>query len=81
MKRAAPSAKASPKAKKLRGDVPEYHLAASVKDEGGNIIWPAPESQIKNARKFIQEWSVFPHFIATRSLPCNRVQMVLVETG
>ncbi|KAF2097166.1 DHH phosphoesterase [Rhizodiscina lignyota] len=55
MKRSAPSTKALPKAKKLRPEVPEYHLAPSLKDEDGNIIWPAPKSQIDNARRFIQE--------------------------
>lgn len=59
MKRAAASTKASPKAKRPRGDVPEYHLATSVKDENGNIVWPAPETQIQAARKFIQKWFVF----------------------
>jgi hypothetical protein len=56
MKRAAPSSKASPKAKKPRSEVPAYHLAESRRDDEGNIIWPAPKAQIESARSFIIEW-------------------------
>ncbi|ETS82417.1 hypothetical protein PFICI_04293 [Pestalotiopsis fici W106-1] len=57
MKRSAPSAgsKAAPKSKKPRVEVPEYHLTPSLRDESGEIIWPAPNHQIETARKRILE--------------------------
>ncbi|KAK7745113.1 hypothetical protein SLS62_009912 [Diatrype stigma] len=59
MKRAASSAsKAAPRAKKPRPEIPEYHSTPSLRDESGEIIWPAPKAQIEGARKFILEWSV-----------------------
>ncbi|KAI1760058.1 DHH phosphoesterase [Hypoxylon sp. FL1150] len=54
MKRSASSiSKATPRAKKSRTEVPEYHSTPSVKDESGEAIWPAPKAQIEQARKFI----------------------------
>lgn len=62
MKRSAPSpTKPGPKAKKPRPEVPEYHSTPSMKDETGDIIWPAPSAQIEGARKFIKEWYVILH--------------------
>ena len=59
MKRAASTtSKETTRAKKLRADVPEYHLTPSLRDESGEIIWPAPSAQIEGARKFILEWFV-----------------------
>lgn len=55
MKRSAPSSKIGPKAKRPKPEVPEYHLTPSVKDEDGNIIWPAPLTQVEGARSFIRE--------------------------
>ncbi|KAI2607463.1 DHH phosphoesterase [Hypoxylon fragiforme] len=60
MKRSAstsPTSKTSPKAKKPRSEVPEYHLTPSVQDESGNIIWPAPAAQIERARNFLLDAS------------------------
>lgn len=54
MKRSAPSSNIGPKAKKPRADVPDYHLTASVTDAEGNVVWPAPKTQIINARDFIK---------------------------
>lgn len=53
----APTAAKSP-AKKARPQVPEYHLTPSVKDEDGDIQWPAPKVQIERAREIILEWQV-----------------------
>ncbi|KAI1876769.1 uncharacterized protein JN550_000841 [Neoarthrinium moseri] len=55
MKRGAPSNPKTPKAKKARAEVPEYHLTPSVRDEHGTAIWPAPEDAITKARDFIRE--------------------------
>jgi len=55
MKRSAPASKAAREAKKPRPEVPEYHLAPTVRDPEGNIIWPAPAEQIQTARSFIKE--------------------------
>ena len=30
----------------------------SKKDDAGNLIWPAPEEQMRAARAFLQEWQV-----------------------
>ncbi|KAH7058889.1 DHH family protein [Macrophomina phaseolina] len=55
MKRAAPSSgKVASKAKKARPKIPEYHLTPSLKDDSGEIIWPAPKDQMERARNFIQ---------------------------
>lgn len=58
MKRSTPSSgtKAAPKAKRPRVEVPEYHLTPSMRDEDGEVIWPAPRDQIENARSMIREW-------------------------
>lgn len=42
-------------AKRARPEVPEYHLTPSVKDEDGEIQWPAPKAQIQRAREIIVE--------------------------
>ncbi|OTA94338.1 hypothetical protein M434DRAFT_394886 [Hypoxylon sp. CO27-5] len=56
MKRSASSiSKASPRAKKPRPSVPEYHLTPSIRDESGEIVWPAPKAQIERARNLILE--------------------------
>ncbi|KAK8105514.1 hypothetical protein PG999_008873 [Apiospora kogelbergensis] len=56
MKRSAPSpARSSTKAKKPRPEVPEYHSTPSLKNEAGEIIWPAPSAQIAIARNFIKD--------------------------
>jgi hypothetical protein len=56
MKRAATSAKESPKGKKQRIQVPEYHLTPTLKDLSGEEIWPAPRDQMAAARAMILEW-------------------------
>jgi len=56
MKRSAPSAKGAPKAKKPKPEVPEYHLTPSVRDDAGEIVWPAPKNQFEGAQAFIREW-------------------------
>ena len=53
MKRAATTSASPVKAKKPKTEVPEYHLATSIKDEDGEIVWPAPKDQIAQARKII----------------------------
>lgn len=58
MKRIAPSSRDTPKTKKRRVEVPDYHLTPSARDGNGEIIWPAPADQIDRARQFILEWSV-----------------------
>ncbi|KAI1081771.1 DHH family protein [Whalleya microplaca] len=56
MKRSASSiSKATPRVKKPGLQIPEYHLTPSVRDEAGEIIWPAPRKQIDRAREFILE--------------------------
>ncbi|KAI1208422.1 DHH phosphoesterase [Annulohypoxylon truncatum] len=56
MKRSASSIpKTTPRAKKPRPEVPEYHLTPSIRDESGEIVWPAPREQIERARDFIRE--------------------------
>jgi hypothetical protein len=54
LKRKAESA-ASPKAKKPRVVVPDYHLTPSRRDEEGEVVWPAPTRQIERAREIIRE--------------------------
>lgn len=58
MKRAATSS-SSGKSKKTRIEVPEYHLTPSVRDEQGQIQWPAPRQQLEAAKTFILEWYVY----------------------
>ncbi|KAI1326907.1 DHH family protein [Xylariaceae sp. FL0255] len=55
MKRSAPTGLAAKAKKKPRAEVPEYHLTPSLRDESGEIIWPAPKAQIEGARNFILE--------------------------
>ncbi|KAK4508099.1 hypothetical protein PRZ48_001837 [Zasmidium cellare] len=58
-KRKAPptgsTSKGSSPAKRARPEVPDYHLTPSVKDEDGEIQWPAPKVQIQRAREIILE--------------------------
>ncbi|KAI1265031.1 DHH family protein [Xylariaceae sp. FL1019] len=56
MKRSAPISEKSPKkTKRPRPEVPEYHSTPSLRDASGEIIWPAPKSQVEGARSFILE--------------------------
>ncbi|RSM12025.1 hypothetical protein CDV31_006475 [Fusarium ambrosium] len=60
MKRAASSTATSPTTKRRRASspaikLPEYHLTPSLRDANGDIIWPAPKSKLKAARRFIRE--------------------------
>lgn len=41
---------------KPRLRVPDYCEVETVKDEKGEIVWPAPTAAIENARAFIREW-------------------------
>ncbi|KAF2660806.1 DHH phosphoesterase [Lophiostoma macrostomum CBS 122681] len=54
LKRKAPDTAAS-KPKKPKIVVPEYHLTPSRQDEEGEIVWPAPKTQIERARDIIRE--------------------------
>lgn len=49
------TSKGSSPAKRARPEVPEYHLTPSVKNEDGEIQWPAPKAQIARAREIIVE--------------------------
>lgn len=42
--------------KKPRPAVLEYHLTPSVRNDDGEIVWPAPERKMEAARSFIREW-------------------------
>jgi hypothetical protein len=54
MKRKASS---SPEPKDRKAPKPSDYCDVPVRrDEAGNEIWPAPESQMKAAREFIREW-------------------------
>ncbi|KAJ0166301.1 hypothetical protein CTA2_7834 [Colletotrichum tanaceti] len=58
MKRAATTAnlpKGGKLVKKPKPSVPEYHLAPSVRDGDGGIVWPAPDEKMEAARAFIRE--------------------------
>jgi hypothetical protein len=55
-KRKAVKSAASPKAKKPKIEIPEYHTTPSRHDEDGEIVWPAPKVQIERAREIIREW-------------------------
>lgn len=44
--------------KRSRPEVPEYHSAVSVRNEHGDVVWPAPKYQIERAREIILEWYV-----------------------
>ena len=54
-KRSADAASSSPRAKRVKPEIPQYHLTPSVKDEDGSIQWPAPRSAIERARDIIRE--------------------------
>jgi len=40
-----------------------YHLTPPVKDEDGDIIWPAPKDQMQGARDIILAWLVVDYAI------------------
>ncbi|KAJ4385796.1 hypothetical protein N0V93_010227 [Gnomoniopsis smithogilvyi] len=54
MKRST-SASGNPSPKKGRLELPEYHATPSLRTEAGDIIWPAPQSQIEAAKDLILE--------------------------
>jgi hypothetical protein len=59
MKRNAASlANGGPTKKKPRVEVPEYHSTPCLRDDAGEIVWPAPEDKIEEAREFIRQWLV-----------------------
>jgi hypothetical protein len=68
MKRGISSTTASPKSKKSRIEIPEYHLSPQRRDELGAVIWPAPVSELRAARDFIQEW--FDYVLSYFSSKC-----------
>ncbi|KAF1353561.1 DHH family protein [Delphinella strobiligena] len=39
--------------KRARPELPEYHATPPVRDENGVVVWPAPDSQIEQARAMI----------------------------
>ncbi|KAF2280539.1 DHH phosphoesterase [Westerdykella ornata] len=45
----------TPKAKKTKVMVPDYHLASPRRDDYGEIVWPARRAQIERAREIIEE--------------------------
>ncbi|KAB5584905.1 DHH family protein [Coniochaeta sp. 2T2.1] len=55
MKRALPSQTKASKPKKRKIEIPDYHLTAPARNDDGEVIWPAPAEQIKQARDFILE--------------------------
>ncbi|KAL5414917.1 hypothetical protein PMIN04_008790 [Paraphaeosphaeria minitans] len=54
-KRKAENQASPAKAKKSKVQIPEYHLTPSRRDEDGEIVWPAPKTQIERAREIIKE--------------------------
>jgi hypothetical protein len=56
IKRKAKKQSSSPRAKKPKIEIPEYHLTSSRRDKDGEIVWPAPNEQIERAREIIREW-------------------------
>lgn len=58
LKRKAEKRATSPKKKKQKIEIPEYHLTPSRRDDDGEIVWPAPKAQIERAREIIREWFV-----------------------
>ncbi|KAF2688624.1 DHH phosphoesterase [Lentithecium fluviatile CBS 122367] len=44
----------TPRAKKQKIEIPEYHLTPSIHDGDGEIVWPAPKVQIERAREIIR---------------------------
>lgn len=42
--------------KRARPELPEYHATPPVRDENGVVVWPAPDSQIEQARAMILDW-------------------------
>ncbi|KAF2878479.1 hypothetical protein BDV95DRAFT_589407 [Massariosphaeria phaeospora] len=55
LKRKATNTASSPKPKKPKFVVPEYHLSPSRRNEAGEVVWPAPSAQIERAREIIKE--------------------------
>jgi len=57
MKRKAPTSSTPTKAsKKPREKEPDYHATPSLRDQDGDIVWPAPKDQMQRARDIILEW-------------------------
>lgn len=57
MKRKAESDMNSSTRKSIK--VGDYCSVETKRDENGNIIWPAPQSQMKAAQSFLREWYEF----------------------
>ncbi|TKA45485.1 hypothetical protein B0A54_04024 [Friedmanniomyces endolithicus] len=55
MKRKDPPTKAQQPSKKVRVEVPEYHLTPSVIEADGSVRWPAPKHEIHRARQIIRD--------------------------
>ncbi|OCL14217.1 DHH family protein [Glonium stellatum] len=55
LKRKPHPLKASTRAKKPKPNVPKSHIAPSLREESGEVIWPAPQFQMQAARSFIRE--------------------------
>jgi hypothetical protein len=55
-KRKATTSTTTPKTKKKKVEIPEYHLATSRKSDDGDIVWPARREQMERAREIIREW-------------------------
>ncbi|KAB5578198.1 DHH family protein [Coniochaeta sp. 2T2.1] len=55
MKRTLQSQTSASKPKKRKIEIPDYHLTPPARNDDGEIIWPAPAEQIKQARDFILE--------------------------
>ncbi|KAJ4289841.1 hypothetical protein N0V90_011173 [Kalmusia sp. IMI 367209] len=55
LKRKAQKLTPPPKIKKPKVEIPEYHTAPSRMDDDGEIVWPAPKSQIERAREIIKQ--------------------------
>lgn len=55
MKRKDSPTKSQTPSKRAKVEVPEYHLAAQVKEDDGSIQWPAPRVQMERAREMIRD--------------------------
>ncbi|KAF1809975.1 DHH family protein [Eremomyces bilateralis CBS 781.70] len=53
MKRSAPLVRDNASNKRLKHDIPAYHLTPQQRDAKGQAIWPAPREQIHHAQKII----------------------------
>lgn len=52
-------------AKKPRPQVPDYCDVEPRRDEAGNVVWPASETAMEEAREFIRQRCVFVFLFAT----------------